>query len=40
MFIGLTFFMVDKLFVDMPLDDMTEEEILQYKAKVEKRGKK
>lgn len=37
-FIVLTFFMVDKLFVDMPLDDMTEEEILQYKAKVEKGG--
>lgn len=38
-FIILTFFMVDKLFVDMPLDRMTEEEAIEYKKKLEEGGK-
>lgn len=29
-FIALTFFMVDRLFKDMPLDRMTREEALEY----------
>ncbi len=34
-FIVLTFVMVDKLFVDMPLEKMTEEEAIAYKEEYE-----
>lgn len=38
-FIILTFIMVDKLFVDMPLEKMTEEEAEEYVMATAKEGK-